>query len=194
MGVPIGKLKELGAEGKLTTDILVKAMVEANSTVSEEAKQIPVSLGKAWAVDRAMKDLEDYNYYLISCEYKRWHNPSLDSRDVKILHRAVRGWLKEDELTVIEYPKQSNDTRDVHGEWKLSQIMEMIERGKDYDEILLEIDTSREYIWKIKCKMREQYRVRMRYNRDISENLYPKYLRDNRMKEGKQSSHTCGGK
>lgn len=50
LGVPIGALKQLGSEGKLTTDILTEAMIEASSVVASEAEKYPVSLGRAWTV------------------------------------------------------------------------------------------------------------------------------------------------
>jgi hypothetical protein len=64
-------------------------------------------LGNGHAVIRGLNNLKKYNYYLISCDHKKWHNPSLNSRKVKPLRRAVRGWLKETELTDIDYPKKS---------------------------------------------------------------------------------------
>jgi len=137
-------------------------------------------LGNGWAIDRALQDLQKYHYYLISCDHKKWHNPPLDSRDTKVLHRAVKGWLKDEELTEINYPKKTSGESNTKKEWKLTKIMEMIEQGKDYDEILAEVDTTREYIWKIKCNMRKRYRIRRGYDRNVPENLYPEYLRDNR--------------
>jgi len=137
-------------------------------------------LGNGWAIDRALKDLQKYRYYLISCDHKKWHKLPLDSRDTKVLHRAIKGWLEEKELTEINYPKKTSGKSNTKKEWKLTKIMEMIEQGKDYDEILAEVDTTREYIWKIKCNMREQYRIEAGYGGNVSENIYPEYLRDNR--------------
>lgn len=48
MGVAVGKLKELGKEGKLTTDVVVKALLTQSKVLQQEYSQIPLTIGGAF--------------------------------------------------------------------------------------------------------------------------------------------------
>ncbi len=48
MGVPIGKLKEMGSEGKLTADVVGNALVGSLETLRSESEQIPLTIGAAF--------------------------------------------------------------------------------------------------------------------------------------------------
>lgn len=50
LGVPIGKLKELGAEGKLTSDVIVKALGEAATKIDGDFAKLPVTIDNAMTV------------------------------------------------------------------------------------------------------------------------------------------------
>lgn len=52
LGVPIGTLRELAEEGKLTSDIVVKAMESQSSTISSEFGQMSVTASGAFVVLR----------------------------------------------------------------------------------------------------------------------------------------------
>ncbi len=47
LGVPVGKLKELGAQGKLTADVIVNALSGAASAIEEDFADLPVTVGDA---------------------------------------------------------------------------------------------------------------------------------------------------
>lgn len=48
MGVAISKLKELGKEGKLTSDVVIKALLDQSKTIQQEYSQIPPTIGGAF--------------------------------------------------------------------------------------------------------------------------------------------------
>lgn len=50
LGVPIGALKRLGEDGKLTSDVVVKAMQKAANTIEADFKKLPVTLDSAMTV------------------------------------------------------------------------------------------------------------------------------------------------
>lgn len=50
LGVPIGKLKELGAEGKLTSDVIVKALGGAAAQINGDFAKLPVTIDNAMTV------------------------------------------------------------------------------------------------------------------------------------------------
>lgn len=147
-------------------------------------------LGNGHAINRALKNLKQYHYILISCNDSKWANPFIDSRDTKILQQALRGQLKSNGLKPISYPKKQGTTTTTHQQKNLKStlIRTMITQGKSYPDMLTAVQnafgrpTTIEYIWKIKCNMREEYRQQNNHQQNIPENMYPKYLRDNRRK------------
>ena len=48
MGVTIGELRELGKQGKLTSETVVSALKSQASAIDEEFRQMPVTVGQAW--------------------------------------------------------------------------------------------------------------------------------------------------
>ena len=48
LGVPIGKLKELASQGKLTAEAVSDALLKMNEQISKDAAQIPVTVGDAF--------------------------------------------------------------------------------------------------------------------------------------------------
>ena len=58
IGVSIGKLKELGKEGKLTTDVVIKALLDQSKVVQSEYSKIPLTIGGAFTQIR--NSLLDY--------------------------------------------------------------------------------------------------------------------------------------
>ena len=147
-------------------------------------------LGNGHAINRALKDLKQYQYIIISCNDSTWTNPFIDSQDTKKLQRALRGQLKSNDLKPISYPKKQGTTTTTHQQKNLKStlIRTMITQGKSYPDMLTAVQnafgrpTTIEYIWKIKCNMREEYRQQNNHQQNIPENMYPKYLRDNRRK------------
>jgi len=47
MGVPVGQLKALGAEGKITSDIIANSLLKSAQNVDELFKQMPLTVGRA---------------------------------------------------------------------------------------------------------------------------------------------------
>lgn len=48
LGVTIGELRKLSKEGKLTTDVVVKALVDAGQTIDQEFSELPLTIGRAF--------------------------------------------------------------------------------------------------------------------------------------------------
>ena len=48
MGVTIGELRKLSKEGKLTTDVVVKALIDAGQTIDQEFSELPLTIGRAF--------------------------------------------------------------------------------------------------------------------------------------------------
>lgn len=48
LGVPIGKLREMSKEGKLTTDVVVKGLIGAAGQIDREFQDVPLTIGRAW--------------------------------------------------------------------------------------------------------------------------------------------------
>ncbi len=48
MGVTVGKVKELGAEGKITSDVIIEAMFEAADEIEKRFGKLPKTLGDIW--------------------------------------------------------------------------------------------------------------------------------------------------
>jgi hypothetical protein len=128
------------------------------------------------AVKRAKQDLKDFHYIFISLDNKKWCNPSIDSRDVTILKKFLKGKLKEDELKKIYYPKKSDKLLKPREKTKRDIIEQMINEGYKQEEISVKVDTSIEYIWKVKSNLKK------RYIREKGPNNLPSYLKDNRKK------------
>jgi len=64
IGVPVGSLKKLGEEGKLTADVVATAMQKAATTIDEDFKKFPQTVAGAIAVmsdaaKRANKELDE---------------------------------------------------------------------------------------------------------------------------------------
>ena len=47
MGVPIGKLRELGSEGKITSEILAEALTKSADTINAKFEKMPVTVGQS---------------------------------------------------------------------------------------------------------------------------------------------------
>jgi tape measure domain-containing protein len=52
LGVPIGQLKSLGEQGKLTSDVVVAAMRKAAESIDRDFAKVPQTLTGAWTVTR----------------------------------------------------------------------------------------------------------------------------------------------
>ena len=48
LGVPIGKLKELASQGKLTAEAVLGALLKMNEQIDKDSTQMPVTVGKAF--------------------------------------------------------------------------------------------------------------------------------------------------
>ena len=48
LGVTRGEVKKLGADGKITADIVKTAMLEASETIDQQFKNMPLTWGRAW--------------------------------------------------------------------------------------------------------------------------------------------------
>ena len=53
LGVPIGKLKELGSEGALTSQMVIKALLSQGKALTEEAERIPLTLSQSVTVSKS---------------------------------------------------------------------------------------------------------------------------------------------
>lgn len=131
-------------------------------------------LSNGFAIHRALNDLPRYHYRLVSFDTSRWINNAIDSREVAQLAGIVRGRLSEEELTDITYPPRNQLERRAEQETKLSITERLIEEGFSATEIATALDTSPEYVWKIKSNMKRRYRAN---NND--QNI-PPYLNDSR--------------
>lgn len=129
-------------------------------------------LSKAHAVMRAKRNLKEYQYIFVSFDDKKWHKNFLDSRNVDVLRRFLRGKLNDDDLQDIDYPKDKKTKSSPNTETKKHQIEKLIEKGVDIPTIVKTFETSEAYVWKIRHYMRRKY---------IEENgpgNIPSYLRD----------------
>lgn len=63
LGVPIGALKQLGEEGKLTADVVANALQKAAARIEDDFKKLPETLGTAMTVatDAAMRANEAFD-------------------------------------------------------------------------------------------------------------------------------------
>ena len=125
------------------------------------------------AIDRAKNDLEQYHYIFVSFDHKKWHNPPFDSRDIKILKKAIRGNLEPSELSDIFYPKKNNTVTNAKKETEKELIKELIKIELTIEEIMscTNLDHAG-YIWQIKHYMKKDF-----INEYGKQNL-PKYLKD----------------
>ena len=132
-------------------------------------------LGFGYSISRALKDLQQYHYIFVSFDHKMWHNPFLDSRDVDVLTKAVRGNLISSELSNIYYPKKAkNKISKPKRDTKTELLDPLLQIGLSTDEICSALDTTPGFIWKEKVIIKKRY-----------ETLYGKknlkgYLKDNR--------------
>lgn len=140
---------------------------------------------QGWAIYKALQDMEMFHYYPISFDFHTWHNPPLDSRDINAFKQMLT--MKKEEIRdmdcLVDIHYEKNRPRTPKKEAKKTQIIKYIEQGKEYRDMLEEIETSRAYLWKIKCEMRETYRILNDLPDTIPEERYPEYLRDRRRNE-----------
>lgn len=63
LGVPIGALKQLGEDGKLTADVVTNALTKAAAKIEDDFKKLPQTLGNAMTVatDAAMRANEAFD-------------------------------------------------------------------------------------------------------------------------------------
>ena len=161
---------------------------DANVTPHQLAPKVG-GLKQGWAIYRALQDLKKYEYLFISFDDKRWHNPALNSRNIKPLYQMLRKKLRDADLSKIWYPKKS--TKKVVNndkEWKKTKIQQLMKQRKSAPDIADTLDTSSEYVWKIKCEMRTNFRKEHSYGHDIADEKYPQYLRDSRKKISPRAS------
>ena len=50
MGVPIGKVRELASDGKITADIIKEAMLGATDDIKEDFENMPMTWGQVWTM------------------------------------------------------------------------------------------------------------------------------------------------
>lgn len=48
LDVPIGKIREMAADGKITADIVKNALLSATDTINEQFEQMPMTFGQIW--------------------------------------------------------------------------------------------------------------------------------------------------
>jgi hypothetical protein len=135
-----------------------------------------VGLSNGHTIDRAKSDLKQFHYIFVSFDTKQWCNPFLDSRDVNILKKAIRGQQRNLELKEIEYPRKAMLLRKPKRMTKTEFIEALLMIGLTSEEIATGLDTSPEYIWKVKVYLKKRYIAE-----NGPENL-PPYLRDSRRK------------
>ena len=140
-------------------------------------------LGNGHAVKRAIDDLPMYKYIFVSFDYKKWHNPFLDSRDVSIAKQVLRGRLKDSDLKEIDYPKKSSSSSTKNNcDNKRSKTINLLKQLKSYDEIEESLDTSRDTIYKIKSQERRKYQKEKGLCKSDPESKYPGWLRNRNKK------------
>ncbi|MCD8212678.1 MAG: tape measure protein [Campylobacter sp.] len=63
IGVPVGKLRELGAQGKLTAQVVSDALTKMSGKINEDFKNMPLTVGKAFTDLRTEVSLlvDDFN-------------------------------------------------------------------------------------------------------------------------------------
>lgn len=152
-------------------------MLYRNAVISPQQLSPRVNgLSGGFAVHRALSDLPEYHYRFVSFNDRRWVNSSIDSRDTRLLSRLIRGSLSADELSEITYPRRQNEANRVERVTKRSRIEHLIEEGHSSSDIARAVDTSPDYVWKVKCYMKRRY---IAQNND--QNI-PPYLNDSRRK------------
>lgn len=129
-----------------------------------------------FAVQRALEELQEYHYLLVSFNDRRWCNPSINSRDVRILARIIRGLSIESEISEISYPQRVRHRETIERDTKAELIETLIESGFAIEEIASGLNTTPAYIWKVKSYMKK------RYTADNGELDLPEYLKDKRRK------------
>jgi len=137
-------------------------------------------LAQGHAIDRALNELPKYNYIFVSFDYKKWHNPSINSRKVDILSKAIRGNLNEHELSDISYPKKQKIQSNTKKQTKRADVISLLKDGKSYGEIRRKLDTSLDTIYKIKSQEKSKYKEKMGWNKNTPDNQYPSWLQDRR--------------
>jgi|GEM_PF-5183510 len=151
-------------------------MLYRNAVISPQQLAPRINgLSGGFAINRALNDLPEYHYRFVSFNTRRWVNSSINSRDIRLLSRLIRGQLSADELSDITYPRRQNECRREQ-ETKRSTIESLIEEGLSPIEIATALDTSPDYIWKIKCYMKKRY-IANNHDQNI-----PPYLNDSRRK------------
>ena len=50
MGVPVGKIRELASEGKITSDVIKSALLGATGDIEKDFKKIPMTWGQIWTM------------------------------------------------------------------------------------------------------------------------------------------------
>lgn len=156
---------------------------DANITPHQLASKVG-GLKQGWAINRALQELGEYEHLFISFDHKRWHNPALDSRNIKPLHRMLRKKLKETDLAEITYPKKTTKkTVNNDKKWKKTDIQRLIEQEYVTPDIAKIVDTSSAYVWKTKCEMRTRFREEHDHDENITDEMYPLHLKDARKKQ-----------
>jgi len=134
-------------------------------------------LGEGHAISRALKDLKQYHYIFVSFDFKKWHNPPLDSRDVGILIKSIRGNLKSSDLSDINYPKRAIVKLITREDTKREYIELLLRHQFTPEQIASALDTSPENVWKEKSRLKRLYIL------NNGEGDLPNYLKDNRRKD-----------
>ena len=133
-------------------------------------------LGNGYAILRAVKDLQQYHYIFISFDHKKWHNPSLDSRDVGILKKTIRGNLQSSKLSDINYPKKAKTSTKSKNNTRKKLIEILLKEGLTPNQIASGLNTTPDYIWKEKVYIKKVYIA------EHGKQNLPSYLKDGRRK------------
>ena len=108
---------------------------------------------KAYAIKKALSDLDQYQYYFISLEDELWYKPT-ENRDVDIIDKYLKGKGKK-YLQAIETKKETREDKRKK-DAKTPKIKEAIKKGKNYTWIKQEYQTTNGYLRKLTSEMRTQ--------------------------------------
>lgn len=137
-------------------------------------------LQRGHAIRRALADLKQYHYRLVSFDNNKWIQHQIDSRDASILKKIVRGDDRESDYCDIEYEKTVTiyAKTEEERETKRQMIQILLQQGDmNTDEIATAVNTTRDTVYKEKSNLK-------RYLIDTNgEDNIPHWLDDGRKKQ-----------
>ena len=107
----------------------------------------------------------------------------IDSREVTLIKKAIRGRLQATNLDTIYYPKKNKNKKvNKLTNTKRKQIVQLLQACKSATHIKNQVVTSLSTIYKIKSQEKREYMDKMGWNKNTPDSMFPMWLRDSRRK------------